>query len=136
MATEPFAAAAGVLAASACALAAAASAFSFALDFLLVTVPYLLMNFSTRPSVSTNFWLPVKNGWQAEQISTCSFSRVEPVVNVLPHEQVTVATNHLGWIFSFNDASYSAARLELPRLLSRSRRVRHGTLYHSGFSRV
>ena len=30
-------------------------------------------NFSTRPVVSTNFILPVKNGWQAEQISTVMF---------------------------------------------------------------
>ena len=51
-----FAAAAGAATAGAVALA---SAF---FDFLLETAPYLVMNFSTRPSVSTNFCLPVKNG--------------------------------------------------------------------------
>src|SRR5205807_6893671 len=77
-------------------------------DFLLVTVPYLVMNFSTRPSVSTNFCLPVKNGWHAEQISTWSFSSVEPVLNVLPHAQTTVASYHLGWIFSFTGLPFAA----------------------------
>jgi hypothetical protein len=33
-------------------------------------IPYFCKNFSTRPSVSTSFCLPVKNGWQDEQIST------------------------------------------------------------------
>ena len=77
---------------------ALASAF---FDFLLETAPYLVMNFSTRPSVSTNFCFPVKNGWQAEHISTCSLSRVEPVVNLLPQAQTTCASCHAGWIFSF-----------------------------------
>jgi hypothetical protein len=40
-----------------------AEAFSFLL-------PYFFWNRSTRPAVSTSFCLPVKNGWQFEQIST------------------------------------------------------------------
>jgi hypothetical protein len=40
-----------------------AEAFSFFL-------PYFLWKRSTRPAVSTSFCLPVKNGWQFEQIST------------------------------------------------------------------
>jgi hypothetical protein len=52
---------------------------------------YFCMNFSTRPSVSTIFCLPVKNGWQLEQISTRITGFVERVTNVLPHAHVTVA---------------------------------------------
>ena len=51
---------------------------------------YFWRNFSTRPSVSTIFCLPVKNGWQAEQISTRSCGLVDRVSNVLPHAQCTV----------------------------------------------
>jgi hypothetical protein len=40
-----------------------ADAFSFLL-------PYFLWKRSTRPAVSISFCLPVKNGWQLEQIST------------------------------------------------------------------
>ena len=35
---------------------------------------YFFWKRSTRPAVSTNFCLPVKNGWQLEQISTRSMS--------------------------------------------------------------
>jgi len=40
-----------------------AEAFSFFLE-------YFFWKRSTRPAVSTSFCLPVKNGWQFEQIST------------------------------------------------------------------
>jgi hypothetical protein len=36
----------------------------------LYVPPNFLLNRSTRPAVSTNFCFPVKNGWQALQIST------------------------------------------------------------------
>ena len=49
--------------------------------------PYLRLNLSTRPLVSTSFCLPVKNGWHLEQISTVMFSRVEPVSITLPQAQ-------------------------------------------------
>src|SRR5205823_9237890 len=49
---------------------------------------YFRWNFSTRPVVSTNFILPVKNGWQAEQISTVMFCRVLRVGILLPQPQV------------------------------------------------
>src|SRR5579863_6529219 len=35
---------------------------------------YFFVKRSTRPAVSTSFCLPVKNGWQFEQISTRSVS--------------------------------------------------------------
>lgn len=38
--------------------------------FEALVFAYFLRNRSTRPSLSTNFCLPVKKGWQAEQIST------------------------------------------------------------------
>ena len=53
---------------------------------------YFLVKRSTRPAVSTSFCLPVKNGWQFEQISTRSMSplMVERVWNVWPQAQCTV----------------------------------------------
>lgn len=53
------------------------------------TEPYFLVNRSTRPSVSISFCLPVKNGWQFEQISRCSSGFVECVFQVAPHAQRT-----------------------------------------------
>src|ERR1700757_743078 len=53
---------------------------------------YFFWKRSTRPAVSTSFCLPVKNGWQLEQISTRSISplMVERVWNVCPQAQWTV----------------------------------------------
>src|SRR5688572_19703200 len=56
----------------------------------LYVPPNFLLNRSTRPAESTNFCLPVKNGWQFEQISTARRADVLRVVNVLPHAQWTV----------------------------------------------
>src|SRR5215472_2534310 len=66
--------------------AARRSAFS-ARDFA-----YFFWKRSTRPAVSINFCLPVKNGWQLEQISTRIMSplMVERVWKVLPQAQCTV----------------------------------------------
>lgn len=48
-------------------------------------------NRSTRPSVSTSFWRPVKKGWQAEQISRrMSPLWEERVSKVLPQAQTTL----------------------------------------------
>src|SRR5258708_18369515 len=45
---------------------------------------------STRPAVSISFCLPVKNGWQAEQISTTmSPLCVERVSKVVPQAHLT-----------------------------------------------
>src|SRR4029077_1143955 len=45
---------------------------------------------STRPAVSISFCLPVKKGWQAEQISTwISPLWVERVVKLLPQAHIT-----------------------------------------------
>lgn len=50
-----------------------------------------LLKRSTRPSVSISFWRPVKNGWQAEQISTRrSTLFVDRVWKVLPQAQDTL----------------------------------------------
>src|SRR4030042_3311329 len=45
---------------------------------------YFFLNFSTRPSASTSFCLPVKNGWHFEQISTWIFCLVDRVVKTSP----------------------------------------------------
>src|SRR5258708_37016418 len=50
----------------------------------------LRRNRSTRPAVSVSFWLPVKNGWQAEQISTTmSPLGVERVSKLGPQAHLT-----------------------------------------------
>src|SRR6516164_6555590 len=56
------------------------------------TLAYFFWKRSTRPAVSTSFCLPVKNGWQLEQISTRSISplMVERVWKVFPQAQWTV----------------------------------------------
>jgi hypothetical protein len=64
--------------------------------FFRLSQLYFFWNFSTRPAESTNFILPVKNGWHTEQISTEMFFFVERVVNLLPQPQVTVASSYLG----------------------------------------
>src|ERR1700758_2921099 len=53
---------------------------------------YFLVKRSTRPAVSTSFCLPVKNGWQFEQISTRNISPliVERVGKEFPQAQCTV----------------------------------------------
>src|SRR5579872_4582876 len=73
-----------------------ASADGSAPCFLRLSQLYLRWNFSTRPVVSTYFILPVKNGWQAEQISTVMFFFVLRVTNLLPQPQVTVASTYSG----------------------------------------
>jgi len=55
----------------------------------LYVPPNFLLNRSNRPAVSTNFCLPVKNGWQALQISTVILADVLRVVNALPQAQCT-----------------------------------------------
>src|SRR5258707_14946505 len=69
--------------------------------FLRLSQLYFFWNFSTRPVVSTNFILPVKKGWQAEQISTVIFFFVLRVLNLFPQPQVTVASSYLGCMPSF-----------------------------------
>jgi len=54
---------------------------------------YFLRNRSTRPSVSMIFWVPVKKGWHAEQISIRICGLVDLVVNTLPQAQVIVAVS-------------------------------------------
>jgi hypothetical protein len=50
---------------------------------------YFLLYRSTLPAESTSFCRPVKNGWQAEQISIFRFPAVERVSNVFPQTHVT-----------------------------------------------
>ena len=53
---------------------------------------YFFVKRSTRPAVSISFCLPVKKGWQFEQISTRNMSplMVERVGNEFPQAQCTV----------------------------------------------
>src|SRR5205085_4306768 len=69
-----------------------ASGYFLAAPALEAASAYFLVKRSTRPAVSTSFCLPVKNGWQLEQISTRSISpfMVERVGNVFPQAQWTV----------------------------------------------
>jgi hypothetical protein len=53
--------------------------------------PYFWRKRSMRPAVSMSFCLPVKNGWQFEQMSVWITGTVERVSNVLPHAHWTVA---------------------------------------------
>src|SRR5579859_2098752 len=58
---------------------------------------YLRRKRSTRPAVSTSFCLPVKKGWQFEQISTLMLPLcVECVVNVFPQAQCTRTSLYAG----------------------------------------
>jgi hypothetical protein len=56
----------------------------------LVALAYLRRNRSTRPAVSTRRCLPVKNGWQFEQISTwMSPLWVDRVSKLFPQAHIT-----------------------------------------------
>ena len=55
------------------------------------------LNLSTRPPASTNFCLPVKNGWHFEQISTRRSPLVDLVLTTSPHAQVIVHSLYSGW---------------------------------------
>src|ERR1043165_4095444 len=71
---------------------------------------YLRLNFSTRPAASTNFCLPVKKGWQSEQISTWIVGTVERVSTTWPQAQMIFAGLYSGWMPSFiktSDQIYS-----------------------------
>src|SRR6267378_988262 len=65
---------------------------AFAAPALAAASAYFLVKRSTRPAVSMSFCLPVKKGWQFEQISTFSLSplMVERVVKLWPQAQCTV----------------------------------------------
>src|SRR6201993_193096 len=69
--------------------------YFFAASALAAASAYFFVKRSTRPAVSISFCLPVKNGWQLEQISTRRVSPliVERVGNVCPQAQCTVT----GW---------------------------------------
>ena len=69
-----------------------ALSYFLAVPALEAASAYFLLKRSTRPAVSTSFYLPVKKGWQFEQISTRIMSplMVECVWNVWPQAQCTV----------------------------------------------
>jgi hypothetical protein len=73
---------------------AAARVYFFAAAFSAAAFSYFLLKRSTRPAVSSSFCLPVKNGWQLEQISTFRSWPfiVERVWKVLPQAQCTVTS--------------------------------------------
>ena len=64
----------------------------FEASTLAAASAYFLVKRSTRPAVSISFCLPVKKGWQLEQISTLSMSplMVERVEKLWPQAQWTV----------------------------------------------
>src|SRR5689334_22096633 len=64
-----------------------------AYDFLA----YRLLKRSIRPAVSISFCLPVKNGWQFEQMSTPKSPRVENVSWTVPPAQLLRAGGWGGW---------------------------------------
>src|SRR5213595_1149275 len=80
---------------------APATAGAAAVFWKLYVPPNFLLKRSTRPAVSTNFCLPVKNGWHAEQISTLILATVLRVVKVLPQAQCTLQVMYLGWVLVF-----------------------------------
>ena len=55
---------------------------------------YRCLNFSIRPAVSISFCLPVKKGWQAEQISTLISVMTEPRSTSFPQ-----AHNAFMWLY-------------------------------------
>ena len=57
---------------------------------------YFFLNRSMRPAVSNSFCLPVKKGWQAEQISTLMSLTVERVSITFPQTQVILVISYLG----------------------------------------
>src|ERR1700722_11394661 len=67
------------------------AAYFFGAAAFAAASAYFFVKRSTRPAVSISFCLPVKNGWQFEQISTLISSplEVERVSNVLPQAQCT-----------------------------------------------
>src|SRR5438105_224645 len=72
-------------------------AYFVAFAFWASAAAYFRRKRSTRPAVSTSFCLPVKNGWQAEQISSMmSPLWVDRVVKLLPHAQCTRVVSYVG----------------------------------------
>ena len=69
---------------------------------------YFFLNRSTRPSVSTIFCVPVKNGWQTEQISIRISGFVDRVFTTDPHAQAMVASLYSGWMPFFTQNSFRA----------------------------
>jgi hypothetical protein len=55
--------------------------------YFVVFLPYRFWKRSTRPAVSTNFCVPVKNGWHFEQMPMRMSLRVDFVLMMLPHAQ-------------------------------------------------
>jgi hypothetical protein len=51
--------------------------------------------------VSISFCLPVKNGWQLEQMATLISSMTDIVSKVFPQAHFTVAVTYFGCMFSF-----------------------------------
>src|SRR5271163_4809923 len=66
--------------------------YFFAAATFAAASAYFFVKRSTRPAVSISFCLPVKKGWQLEQISTLSMSplMVERVEKLWPQAQWTV----------------------------------------------
>ena len=81
---------------------------------------YLFLNFSTRPVASTIFSEPVKNGWQALQMSIRISDLFDKTVKLFPQAQLTWHSTNSGWIPFFiiyplriDLASYTTAASEI-----------------------
>ena len=70
--------------------------FAAVLAFSTVCAPNFLVNRVMRPSVSSSFWRPVKNGWHSEQTSRCRSLLVERVIHFAPQAQCASTSVYSG----------------------------------------
>ena len=103
---------------------------------------YFLSNLSTRPAVSISFCLPVKNGWQLEQISTrmsfCSWygsgtmsaraDHVDLIVGRMDSRFHRITSGNFLWEIS----SYHGARCLGPASAEQFSDV--GAVFHEGWA--
>src|SRR5580700_11043444 len=78
--------------------------------YFVVFLPYRFWKRSTRPAVSTNFCVPVKNGWHFEQMPMRMSLRVDFVLMMLPHAQWITASTYSGCILAFMKISQGGER--------------------------
>lgn len=100
------------------------SILSLLCHYLPSCLPYRLRNFSTRPAESTNFWVPVKKGWQFEQISTCisgTFERISVTGPLGVQGQMTLHATKFGWVSAFMVKPRSTLRIAIMTDLDSSR---------------
>ena len=84
---------------------------------------YFFLNLSILPAVSTSFCLPVKKGWQDEQISTLISLIVERVSITLPQAQVILVISYFGCIPSLINPPM-IVQLRLPAIPAKVQRFK------------